>query len=219
MQQLKPTEIFDAVVAKQIVRFPENRLLQRVDAGHLSIAHYHAILTTLFHQTYSGPYTFARAAVNCEWRHEAAKEYLLRHAEEERTHWRWVLDDLQATDYAGPNPRDLPPHPTCQAFIGLQFYISEQVPIARLAIAAVLEGIGATYGGTYGKKLLQTLDLNKSQASFFVSHGETDKTHIIELHEVIVASELTNNEWRWMNHAAESAGQFYRAMYDHEAFS
>jgi hypothetical protein len=39
-------------------------------------------------------HTFARAAVNCDWRHELAKEYLLRHAEEERTHWRWVLDDL-----------------------------------------------------------------------------------------------------------------------------
>jgi hypothetical protein len=24
--------------------------------------------------------------------------------------------------------------------------------------------------------------------------------------------------WRWMNHAAETAGRFYRGMYDHEAF-
>jgi hypothetical protein len=214
-----PAKRFEGIVAAAIEAFSTARLLQRVNAGQVNMQHYHAILSTLFHQTYSGPYTFARAAVNCDWRHEVAKEYLLRHAEEERTHWRWVLDDLKATGYSGPDLRKEPPHHTTQAYIGLNYYIAEEIPIARLAIAAVLEGIGAALGGKYGRVMLQTLKLQKSQASFFLSHAETDVVHTAELSDVIAASQLTDDEWQWMNHAAETAGRFYRAMYDHEAFA
>lgn len=42
---------------------------------------------------------------------------------------------------------------------------------------------------------------------------------IVELREVIAASELSEEEWRWMNHAAECAGQYYGAICDHEAFA
>jgi hypothetical protein len=183
------------------------------------MSHYHSILCTLFHQTYSGPYSFARAAVNCEWRHEAAKEYLLRHAEEEKTHWRWILDDLTSTGYRGPSPRDEPPHYTTQAYIGLNLYVAEYVPIARLAAASFLEGAGAALGGSYAAKLVRALSLKKSQASFFLSHAETDLVHIAELRQVISACDISAAEWRWMNYTAETAGRFYRAMYDHEAFA
>lgn len=218
MKAPDPRVTFESIVADQIAQFPNSRLCRRVEAGSVAMNHFHAILMTLFHQTYNGPYTFARAAVNCDWRHEMAKEYLLRHAEEERTHWRWVLDDLRATDYAGPSPRDLPPHPTCTAYLGLNYFIADHVPVARLAIAAVLEGIGAAHGGTYGRKLLQTLQLRREQATFFLSHAETDKVHTLELNQIIESMTLSTAEWRWMNHAAASAGQFYRGMYDHDAF-
>lgn len=216
---ISPAAEFELTVTAAINGFPSARLLQRADTGQVEMRHYHAILSTLFHQTYSSPYTFARAAVNCSWHHEGAKEYLLRHAEEERTHWRWILDDLKATGYTGPDLRHEPPHYSAQAYIGLNYYIAEQVPIARLAIAAVLEGIGAALGGKYGRLLLQTLRLQQSQASFFMTHAETDVVHTAELSEIIAASSLTNEEWRWMNHAAETAGRFYRGMYDHEGFA
>src|SRR5262245_11144217 len=123
MHNIEGARILDEIVATQIQRFPNARLVRHVENGTATLAHYHAILCTLFHQTYSGPYTFARAAVNCEWKHEPAKEYLLHHAEEERTHWRWILDDLRSTGFSGPNLRELPPHPSCEAFIGLSYHV------------------------------------------------------------------------------------------------
>jgi len=206
------------VVRVEIDRFTTSALARRVDAGTVELSHYHAILCTLFHQTYAGPYSFARAAVRCEWKHEAAKDYLLRHAEEERSHWRWVLDDLAATGYAGASPRALPPHPTCMAFVGLQGHLAEHHPVARLASAAVLEGIGARFGGSYGGRMLQALRLEPRQATFFLSHGETDKLHSVELSEVLDQCRLTPEEWVWMNYAATVTAQFYCAMYSHEAF-
>ena len=202
----------------QIERFSDARLLERVDQGNIDLSHYHLILTTLFHQTLSSPYTFARAAANCSWKYEAAKEYLLRHAEEERTHWRWVLDDLKATGYSGPDPRNQPPHLATQAYISLNYYVAETLPVARLAMAAVLEGIGAAHGAQYGKKMLGTLRLAKAQASFFLSHAETDKVHTAEIRAILDACPLSSEDWRGMTYFARAAGTFYRSMYDHEGF-
>ena len=93
------------------------------------------------------------------------------------------------------------------------------MPIARLAIATVLEGIGARFGGAYGRTLLDSLKLSPNQASYFLSHGETDKEHSRELADVIDTENLSPNEWGWMVYAAQTAGTFYRAMYDHDAFN
>jgi heme oxygenase-like protein len=213
-------ERFHETVAAQIVAFESARFLKNLTAGTVTMVHFHDILTTIFHQTRSSPYTFAKAAANCSWEHERIKEYLLQHAEEERAHWRWVLDDLRSTGYAGPDPRTTFPHPTCEAYISFNDRIAERMPIARIAIATVLEGIGAHVGASsYARKLLETLGLAPEQASFFLSHGETDKVHAKQLATVIAAEELSPTEWSWMVHSAHIAGIFYRAMYDHDAFA
>ncbi|MFT3803015.1 MAG: iron-containing redox enzyme family protein [Burkholderiaceae bacterium] len=210
---------FKESVRQAIDQFPDNRLCRASLVNALTMPDYHVLLTTLFHQTYSGPYTFALASVNCDWRFEQIKEYLLRHAEEEHTHWRWVLDDLRNTGYAGESPRQLPPHPSTQAYIGLNLWAATQCPPARLAIAAVLEGIGATHGGRYGRQVLQNLKLDRSQASFLLSHAETDVTHSAELMEVLERNAMTDVEWTQMARTARLAGDMYRAMFDHADYS
>lgn len=211
--------VFRDTVGDHVAAFKAAGLVKRVERDDVSLTHYHAILTTLFHQTRSSPFTFAEAAANCDWRHEAAKEYLLQHAEEERTHWRWVLNDLRNSGYDGPDPRSLFPHPTCEAYISFNERVAKRMPVARLAIACVLEGIGAAFGEQYGRRLLQSLKLRPDQGSFFLSHGETDKQHIEEVWEVIARCDLRPEEWSWMNHAAAVAGHLYCAMYSHEAFA
>ena len=211
-------EKFHIAVATQITNFKQAVLIQRLMSGEVTMENYHTILTTIFHQTYSSPYTFAEAAANCSWHHSKAKEYLLTHAEEERTHWRWVLDDLKNSHYKGDDPRLFFPHPSTEAYISFNERVAKRMPIARLAIACVLEGIGGQLGNSYGKKLVQILGLTKEQTSFFLSHGETDKHHMHELAEVINGSELSPEEWGWMTQAATVAGQLYSNMYSHEGF-
>ena len=209
---------FHAEARRQIDLFTQTALVRKAASGLVTIGDYHAILITLFHQTRSSPYTFAKAGAHCPWLFPEAKEYLVVHANEELIHWQWVLDDLNNTDYQGPDPRTLFPHPTCAAYASYNETIAVTQPVARLAIATVLEGIGATHGSTYGKQLLGTLGIGVSQASFFMSHGETDKTHIEDLHNIIDKCDFGPEEWGWMTHAAQVGGTLYRAMYDHEAF-
>ena len=210
---------FDAIVDAAIDRMRSARMLRRVEDASVAMCHYHALLLTLFHQTREGPYTFALAAAKCPWRHATAKEYLLVHANEERTHWRWVLDDLAATDHVGPDPRTLPAHHTTHAFIGLLHVTAERAPVARLAIASVLEGIGARLGSSHGGQLVAQLRLRREQASFLLSHGTTDIAHTADLRSVIAGLDLSDGEWDEMDQAAQVAGRLYHAMYDHEGYA
>jgi hypothetical protein len=84
-----------------------------------------------------------------------------------------------------------------------------------LAIAAVPGGIGATHGGSNGKKLLTSLGPQNSQASFRLRCAQTDILQTAKLKNVIGALDW----WRWMNHAGETVGRFFRVMYHHEAFA
>lgn len=203
--------------AEAIENFRQNRMFQRLDSGAMTKADYHSLLLMIFPQTFEVPGTFALAGVNCSARFQQVKEYLFHHADEEKTHWQWVIDDLKNTGYTGEDPRQLFPRPACQSYISFNYYTALKMPVARLAIATVLEGIGAQYGREYGARLFKALNLKPEQATFFLRHGETDREHIIELWKVIDSCELTENEWQWMCHAARMAGLLYKAMYDEAA--
>jgi len=209
---------FRDVVAKGIANFADAQVVRRLVDGALTLADYQTVLLTLFHQSYDGPYNMALAASRCSWRHEAAKEYLIVHAAEESPHWRWILDDLSKTAYAGPSPRELFPHPTCQAYVSFTEHISEKAPYTRLATASVLEGIAAEFGEKYGRLLLQRLQLGKEQATFFLRHAETDKKHSKEIADTISRCGFNAQEWGWMTYVAKIAGSFYMEMYNHDGY-
>lgn len=205
---------FIDAVGEAIAAFPENRICRRLDEGRLEMADYHALLRMLFHQTWEGPATFALAGAHCDPRHERARAYLIHHADEEKLHYQWVINDLRATGDVGPDPRTTLPAPACQAYVAFNWFVATRAPIARLAIAAVLEGISARHGTTYGRRLCEALRLGREQASFFVSHGELDVGHVEEVLAVIDDCELEPREWDWMAHAARTAGVLYRRMYE-----
>ena len=168
----------------------------------------------IFHQVREGSFTFALAAVNCAPNLRNVKEYLLHHADEEKLHWRWILNDLEKTGYAMDPVESSLPRPACQNYISFNYYVALKMPIARLAIATVLEGIGARYGGTYASKICRLLSLGRDQTQFYAGHGNTDREHIQDLWRVIEDSDLRDDEWQWMIYAAETAGRLYRGMYE-----
>jgi heme oxygenase len=205
---------FLEVVQQAVENFPSNQMCRKLDAGSLAMPDYHAILLMIFHQTFEGPSTFALAGAHCPPRLHEVRDYLLQHADEEKSHWQWVINDLQHTGYTGPDPRTLFPQTACQAYIAFNIYTALRQPVARLAIAATLESIGANHGKQYATKLCQQLALKPQQASFFYGHGDTDVGHTAEILEVLDRQQLSAEQWDWMCHAARTAGHLYTAMYD-----
>lgn len=210
-------ETFLQVADAAVAAFPDNRLCRKLDAGELVLADYQSLLRMLFHQTFEGPTTFALAAAHSAPRHQRARDYLLSHAEEEKGHWQWLLNDLRATGDTGPDPRTQFPAPACAAYVAFNVYTAMRQPLARLGIAAVLEGIGAKHGTDYGQRLVTSLRLGREHASFFLSHGALDVGHVADVVAIIEASEPTPAEWDWLSHAARMGGLLYRRMYDEAA--
>jgi hypothetical protein len=98
--------------------------------------------------------------------------------------------------------------------VAFNVYTALRQPLARLGIAAVLEGIGAVHGTPYGQRLIADLRLGRKQATFLLAHGVLDVGHVAEVQAVIDASEPSPAEWAHLAHAAEIAGLMYRRMYD-----
>jgi hypothetical protein len=201
-------------VNQVIQEFPQNEVCRRVDKNDFTIADYQKVLRMIFNQTHEAPVTFALAGVNCPPRLQTAREYLLHHANEEKSHWQWVVSALSKTGYQDTDFQSQPPLAACQNFVAFNYYVALKMPVARLAVAAVLEGIGAQYGRDYSKKICRLLQLSPEQAQFYVGHAETDRQHIVDIWRVIGECDLTTDEWQWMEHAAQTAGRLYRAMYD-----
>jgi hypothetical protein len=205
---------FTRVLQGQIEQFPENRMCRRVDAGKATLDDYHGFLNMIFHQTLEGPSTFAMAGAHCDNHHFLIRDYLIRHAEEERSHWQWVIEDLRSTGFRGPDPRSVFPRFECQNYLAFNVYCAIRMPFARLANAAFLEGVGATYGKKYAQRLCSLLGLQANQVKFLLGHGDTDVGHFAEIIEVLSQSCLAPAQWAQLCHAVTTASSLYRAMYD-----
>lgn len=210
-------EEFISAADETVRDFENNSLFMRVNSGKLTIDDYHRWLLTIFHQTFHAPATFALAGGHCDSRLQPIRDYLIEHAEEERAHWKWVLEDLFGTGYTGPDPRSEFPSLETQNYVAFNVYVATKMPVARLATAAVLEGIGGTYAKQYSNKICDLLGINADQVKFAYGHGDTDVGHTEDIYRVLSESELSPYEWAWCKHAALTAGRLYRAMYEEVA--
>lgn len=205
---------FEATINSWLRHFPKNRFCTKIDEGKLTMPDYHRLLKTLFHQVYFSANSFALAAAHCHPRQTAARDYLMKHAEEEKTHWTWILKDLNSTGYRGRDPRDEFPHEAADAYVAYNFYTAQKMPLGRLAIATMLESLAGSIGKGYSERMIAQLELKPEQAYFFFGHAESDVGHTEELWKVLAECEISRNDWGWMCQAAATAASLYFHIYD-----
>ncbi|MFJ6755465.1 MULTISPECIES: hypothetical protein [unclassified Streptomyces] len=125
-----------------------------------------------------------RAAERCaELDDPAARSlaaYYTRHAEEERDHDTWLLEDLAA---AGAGPAAVP-HPAVVELAGAQYYrIEHEHPVTLLGYIAVLEGNAP--GPRLADRLTEATGLPDSAFRTLREHAELDGGHLDDLHRVL----------------------------------
>lgn len=191
--------------------FPDNVAASRILEGSFTLSDYHFLLLSLFHTTHEGPSISALAAASCPWGYEAAREYMLRHAAEGGSHWRWILDDLNSTEFQGPDPRATFPGTEAQAYVAFNYYVAFKAPVARLGVIAVVDSIAKNFGANYSAKLFQCLGLRPEQAKFFYRRED----RVLEpVTDVLEQLPMTEQDWQWMVNAARTAGTLYKQIYD-----
>ncbi|WP_328907336.1 hypothetical protein OG230_32545 [Streptomyces sp. NBC_00234] len=131
-----------------------------------------------------------RAAERCAELDDPASRrlaaYYTRHAEEERDHDAWLLDDLAAV---GAAPAALP-HPVVVELAGAQYYrIEHEHPVTLLGYMAVLEGNAP--GPRLADRLAEATGFPDAAFRTLREHAELDGGHLDDLHRVLDALALT----------------------------
>ncbi len=112
--------------------------------------------------------------------------YYTRHAEEERDHDAWLLDDMAA---AGARPAAVPP-PVVVELAGAQYYrIEHEHPVTLLGYIAVLEGHAP--GPRLADRLMKATGLPDGAFRTLREHAKLDGGHLDDLHRVLDELALT----------------------------
>lgn len=210
-------DLLTVEINSRVADFPNNKLCQFIDSNELTTTHYHAILKLILHQTMHSSNTFAISGGLCSPQFQEMASYLFHHAEEEKDHYKWILEDLKNTGYKETSEELLNsfPAPECQAYIAFNYYTALKHPYARLGIAAMLESIGGNHSKNYATKICTALKLKHDQAKFFFGHGDTDVGHTQDILKVLKESRLTEDMWKQLINAATTGYSLYKNMYDH----
>jgi hypothetical protein len=208
-------ESYEKTVGASILNFTiENQIVHKITNGEFRVPHYHGLLLSIFHQVYFSSTSFALAGAMASNISTPVRSYLIHHAEEEKDHWMWILEDLKSTGYSGPDPRSTFPNWASQAYLSYGTYLSFFNPIGRLAMANVLEGISGQFGTKHGLAGLKSLGLQKEQAKFFLSHGELDQGHTMDIIEVLKNEKMSGEQWAELEHVARTTSQLYKNIYN-----
>lgn len=207
---------FQQTQEESVQSFLKNNLVtDLLEDGKFTIPHYHSLLNAVFHQVYLSSSSFAISGGMLANTSVPARSYLLHHAEEEMDHWQWILEDLQATGYKGPDPREGFPNWAAQGYLSFGIYISMFKPIGRLAMAQVLEGISGAFGLKYGARAIEQLKIPKEHAKFFLIHGELDQGHTADIGSILEKEELSPQDWAELEHIARTTAQLYKNIYNY----
>lgn len=111
-------------------------------------------------------------------------DYLLRHAEEERGHDEWLLQDLQSVGVASAELLGRPPSGAVAALVGAQYYwVLHYHPVCVLGYLMVLEG------NPPSRRSLQDLQgrsgLPASAFRTMLEHADLDVGHAAELDDLL----------------------------------
>ena len=117
-------------------------------------------------------------------------DYLAHHAEEERGHDEWLLEDLEALGGRLDEPLRRIPSPRVATFVGAQYYwLRHHHPVALLGHMAVVEGYPPQPG--FAERLRAATGYPASAFRALRRHERLDIRHRRELYETIDALPLT----------------------------
>ena len=141
------------------------------------------------------PLLQAAAVRACEQAHVDALSahlvpYLLRHADEERGHDDWLLEDMQTLGVERASLLARLPPPDVAAMIGAQYYwIAHVHPVALLGLFAVLEGSPLSAADVDG--LEERAGVSRAALRTLYKHAALDPQHRDDLDALLDGLPLT----------------------------
>jgi len=168
-------------------------ILQRLEAGDVTIVDYTRLLFNLRQQVVDGTPWISRAASNFDAEHFALRSAAIRHAEEEHRDHLMLERDYVAVGGSLDDLRGGRKNIGSEALSGYMFhYASRPNPIGLLGAMFIIEGLGAKRAAGWAGRFQEVLGLADNQVHFMRYHQEADAQHTGAL-DAILASDLIDD--------------------------
>lgn len=160
------------------------------------------------------PKVIALAASRCMNTHPALAKYLLIHAEEERGHHLWALQDLGDLGINEEEVREAYPVTSCSAMIGMMYYVAGYAnPVGLYGWLYILEAMGDDLGASVTQEFNESLSLEGKALRFLAGHGENDVEHTRDLTQQISKHINDPGDIKDVNHVAKVISDLYLRMF------
>jgi hypothetical protein len=136
--------------------------------------------------------------------------FLSVHAEEERDHDEWLLEDLEANGIGREDVISRIPSPHVAALVGAQYYwIQHQHPVALIGYMRLLEGNPPSQA--HVQRLQRESGLPSAIFRTYRLHGELDPNHMQDLDLLLDSLPLSDSQghlvWISASHTATALAQ------------
>lgn len=168
-------------------------ILQRLDAGTVTLEDYQRLLFNLRQQVIDGSLWIARAASNFDIEHFELRAAAIKHAEEEHRDHYMLERDYVAVGGDRDELRAGRKNIGSEALSGYLFnYANRPNPAGLLGAMFIIEGLGAQRAAAWAARFQEVLGLADNQVHFMVYHQEADGAHTGDM-EAILSSGLIDD--------------------------
>lgn len=162
--------------------------LQRFWSSEELPRRYPLLLQELYTVSHGASFQMKRVQAEAARRPDEASQrvadYLTRHIEEEKGHWDWLLDDLEALGFDRAVQAGRRPSVYATAILGCGYvWALDHHPACYLGHLLVFEG--NPYPVPFLEAVIARTGLPKTAFSFFLDHARLDPTHAADLRNLL----------------------------------
>lgn len=169
-------------------------VLQRLEAGTVTLEDYQRLLFNLRQQVIDGSLWIARAASNFDIDHFELRAAAIKHAEEEHRDHFMLERDYVAVGGSLEELRAGRKNLGSEALSGYLFHYADRPnPAGLLGAMFIIEGLGAQRAAAWAARFQEVLGLADNQVHFMTYHQEADGAHTGDM-EAILTSGIIDDQ-------------------------
>jgi len=188
-------------------------IVKKIFSGTLSIESYRRLLLNLRQQVIDGSQWIARAASNVSMEYFSVRSSFIRHSSDEHRDYQ-ILEKNYIN--CGGDEEDLyrtEKNIGSEALSAFMFHRASQPdPFDLLGAMFIIEGLGNRVAGKWGRAILDQLQLQDNQVSFFLYHESSDsnENHFERFEKAIQSDLLTESMAKKIVKTAKVVARLYR---------
>jgi 3-oxoacyl-[acyl-carrier-protein] synthase-3 len=186
-------------------------IIQRLEEGQFTVEDYHMLLLNLRQQVVEGACWISRAASYMDERFFPLRSMFLKHSVTEHRDFRLLEENYESVGGAIDKMQTQEKNIGSEALSAYLYHqVSQPNPIQLLGAMFIVEGLGQKKAAKWGEKIKEQLNLEDSQVSFLLYHGENDESHMAEFLKIMNSGIITEETSSKILKTAKVTARLYR---------